>query len=217
MQKYLYIVSQKKSLEGDFVKHIENLAKTSPQSPLAAFILREKEISSQEYCNLVEEIAPICAKNALPLFLNADIELTLELAQKHRCHIHTTFANYQDFILKKTVFNNIKLGVSIHSREEADYVLEKNATNELAPSHVLVGHIFDTDCKKGKEGRGLGFLEEIVHIFAHSPIKVIAIGGINQERASIIRKKTGASIALMSSAMKKQMSQKEAELFLTSF
>ncbi len=221
MKKYLYIVSQKKSLEGDFIQHIKSLveasAQSSLQSPLAGLILREKEISAQEYSALVEEIAPLCKKNNVPLFLNADINLTLNLAQKHSCHIHTTFANYKQLLAEKRQLKSIKLGVSIHSTDEAHFILDENRQEILPLHHVLVGHIFETDCKKNLASRGLDFLKQMHELFSSLPIKLIAIGGINQERAEIIQEKNYSAVAIMSLAMKKQMSMSEAKSFLNTF
>ena len=58
----------------------------------------------------------------------------------------------------------VKIGVSIHSAEEA-----KEAVS-LGASYLTAGHIFTTDCKKGVPARGLEFLKEVCEISPGSRI-----------------------------------------------
>ena len=70
----------------------------------------------------------------------------------------------------------VKIGVSIHSAEEA-----KEAVR-LGASYLTAGHIFTTDCKKGVPARGLEFLKEVCEI---SPVPVYGIGGIHLDAEQI--------------------------------
>ncbi len=226
-EKYLYIVTQKKGLDenevSDFIEHLKNIIKASKNSSLAALILREKEISSEEYTHIVEEIAPLCEEYQVELYLNTQIDLSIELAKKHRCHIHTTFSNYLYLLENSIELQDIFLGISLHSKQEAELILKQKQYNTLKIKQILVGHIFQTDCKKDLEARGLIFLEEMLSLFQNTHIKLIAIGGINQKRAQQLRQMGrtkndfSLNIAVMSLAMKKKFSLDEAQKFLSSF
>lgn len=46
-------------------------------------------------------------------------------------------------------------------------------------TQIILGTIFETECKKGLKGKGLEFVREICKA---CPVPVYAIGGINLER-----------------------------------
>lgn len=85
------------------------------------------------------------------------------------------------------------IGVSVHSREEAE------KAEAMGASYLTAGHIFPTSCKKGLPGRGLGFLEELC---ASVSIPVYAIGGIHPENLHQIRGAGAAGACMMSEYMK---------------
>ena len=55
-----------------------------------------------------------------------------------------------------------------------------------------------TDCKKGLEGRGLGFLRDVVEAVS---IPVYAIGGITPENINDVRNIGASGACIMSSSM----------------
>ncbi|MDK2599153.1 thiamine phosphate synthase [Bacillus stercoris] len=65
-------------------------------------------------------------------------------------------------------FPHLHIGRSVHSLEEAVQAEKEDA------DYVLFGHVFETDCKKGLEGRGVSLLSDIKQRIS---IPVIAIGG----------------------------------------
>ena len=84
------------------------------------------------------------------------------------------------------------LGVSVHSKEQAEKALA------LGADYLTAGHIFATDCKKGVPPRGLSFLKEICDL---SPVPVYAIGGITGENASLAAEKGAKGVCVMSGLM----------------
>ena len=68
----------------------------------------------------------------------------------------------------------------------------------LGCTYVTAGHVFDTDCKRGLPGRGLGFLKEVCGSVS---IPVYAIGGIGPDNIADVRKTGAAGACVMSSAM----------------
>ena len=86
-----------------------------------------------------------------------------------------------------------RIGVSIHSLDEAKEV------ENLGVSYVVAGHIFETDCKKGLEPRGLKFVEELSSILT---IPIFAIGGMNEKNSQSVIDSGAFSVCMMSSLMK---------------
>ena len=86
-----------------------------------------------------------------------------------------------------------RIGVSIHSLEEAKDV------ESLGASYIVAGHIFETDCKKALEPRGVNFIKELSSILT---IPIFAIGGINEENSSLVLNSGAFGVCMMSSLMK---------------
>ena len=90
-------------------------------------------------------------------------------------------------ICASNLTQNLKIGVSVHSLEQA------LAAQELGADYVVAGHIFDTPSHALERGRGLKFLREICKNLS---IKTYAIGGINFENLGKV-KEAGAVGAYM--------------------
>ena len=80
--------------------------------------------------------------------------------------------------------------------DDFDYVKE---AMKLGADYVTAGHIFRTDCKKGLEPRGLGFLEKIVHTVS---VPVYGIGGIHSGNEESVQEHGAAGVCIMSGCMK---------------
>ena len=65
-------------------------------------------------------------------------------------------------------------------------------------TYITVGHIFETDCKKGLPGRGLEFLEQVCQKVS---VPVYAIGGITGTAMEKIRRTGAAGACVMSGVM----------------
>ncbi len=183
----LICVTQKSLVQDDFILRMEKIISTRP----FAIILREKDLPEDEYTKLAIEVVKICNQYEVDLFFNANIKFTVSLAEKYNCGVHTSFENfinYQNMI-------DVKLGVSIHSIEEAKTI----ATNKLNNlNHVICGHVFDTKCKENLLPRGLDFLESIVNVLN---LPVFGIGGISLENIADVLKTGAKGAAIMSSLM----------------
>ena len=71
----------------------------------------------------------------------------------------------------------------------------------LGADLIILGTIFETECKKGLRGRGLSFVEEIC---AACPVPVYAIGGIKESNIDAVLAAGAAGGCMMSGFMKKQ-------------
>ena len=162
---------------------------------IVALTLREKDLDKNEYLNLVEKIYPICKKYRIDLILHQNYDLNLD--EKYNIGgIHLSYEIFKSLnknIREELIKKYKRIGVSIHSLEEA-----KDVEN-LGATYVVAGHIFETDCKKGLEPRGLNFIKELSSILT---IPIFAIGGINEENSNLVLNSGAFGVCMMSSLMK---------------
>ena len=162
---------------------------------LVTLTLREKDLDKNEYLNLVKKIYPICEKYRIDLILHQNYDLNLD--EKYKIEgIHLSYDNFKSLnknIREELIKKYKRIGVSIHSLEEAREV------ENLGASYVVAGHIFETDCKKSLEPRGLKFVENLSSVLT---IPIFAIGGINEENSSLVLNSGAFGVCMMSSLMK---------------
>jgi len=162
---------------------------------IVSLTLREKDLDKNEYLNLVEKIYPICKKHKINLILHQNYDLNLD--EKYMIKgLHLSYEIFKS--LNKNIREDLikkykRIGVSIHSLDEAKEV------ENLGASYVVAGHIFETDCKKGLEPRGLKFVEELSSILT---IPIFAIGGIDEKNSQSVIDSGAFSVCMMSSLMK---------------
>ena len=162
---------------------------------ITALTWRERDLDKSKYLNLVKKIYPICQKYKINLILHQNYDLNLD--EKYNIEgIHLSynvFKSLEENIKTGLIKKYKKIGVSIHSLEEAKEV------EILGANYVVAGHIFKTDCKKGLEPRGLKFVENLSSVLN---IPVFAIGGINQENSHLVINSGAFGVCMMSSLMK---------------
>ena len=161
MDLKIIAVSNRKLCERPFLEQIERVCQMKPQ----AIILREKDLSEEEYRILSEEVLSVCKKYEIPCILHKFWKTALEL----ECtSVHLPLPILQK-ITDEEKKKFTKIGISIHSVEEA------KEAEQLGASYLTAGHIYATDCKRGLPPRGLGFLKEVCREVS---IPVYGIGGI---------------------------------------
>ena len=162
---------------------------------IVALTLREKDLDKNEYLNLVKKIYPICKRYRIDLILHQNYDLKLD--EKYKIEgIHLSYDNFKSLnknIREELIKKYKRIGISIHSIDEAKEV------ENLGATYVVAGHIFETDCKKGLEPRGLNFIKELSSILT---IPIFAIGGINQENSHLAINSGAFGVCMMSSLMK---------------
>ena len=162
---------------------------------IVALTLREKDLNKNEYLKLIEEIYPICQKYKINLILHQNYDLNLD----DKYNIEGIHLSYNIF---KSLNQNIKaelikkykrIGVSVHSLNEA------KEAESLGASYVVAGHIFETDCKKSLEPRGLKFIEDLSSTLT---IPIFAIDGIDEKNSLSVIDSGAFGVCMMSSIMK---------------
>ncbi len=187
-------ISNRHLCEGDFKEKLVQIAKAHP----SAIILREKDMSEEEYRELASFLLPICREEGTRLFLHNFYRVAMEL-KSDGLHLPlqvleevvSKFGNDQPELLLERLGVS-ELGASCHSAHDA------RRAKALGCTYILAGHIYDTDCKKGLPGRGLEFLRKVTQ---ETDLPVYAIGGIEPENIDEIRNSGAAGACIMSSAM----------------
>ena len=198
----LNIISNRKLCENENLeKQIEKIFSAYQRKiilenfEIVSLTLREKDLNKNEYLKLVEKIYPICQKYRIDLILHQNYNLRLDNKYNIKgLHLsYNTFKSLNKNIREELIRKYKKIGVSIHSVDEAKEV------ENLGANYVVAGHIFKTDCKKDLEPRGLKFIQELSLILT---IPIFAIGGINQENSHLVINSGAFGICMMSSLMK---------------
>ena len=198
----LNIISNRKLCENENLeKQIEKIFSAYQRKiilenfEIVALTLREKDLYKNEYLKLVEKIYPICQKYRIDLILHQNYDLRLDNKYNIKgLHLsYNTFKSLNKNIREELIKKYKKIGVSIHSIDEAKEV------ENLGANYIVAGHIFKTDCKKDLEPRGLKFIQELSLILT---IPIFAIGGINQENSHLVINSGAFGVCMMSSLMK---------------
>ena len=162
---------------------------------IVALTLREKDLNKNEYLKLIEKVYPICQKYKINLILHQNYDLNLDDKYKiDGIHLsYNIFKSLNENIKAELIKKYKRIGVSIHSLNEAKEV------ESLGASYVVAGHIFETDCKKGLEPRGLKFIKDLSSALS---IPIFAIGGIDEKNSLSVINNGAFSICMMSTLMK---------------
>ena len=184
--KNVITVTNRKLSSRPFMEQMERVVKLHPK----AVILREKDLSEEEYAELAAQILTLCKQYQVPCMLHTYLETARKLQHPY---IHLPLFLLKEHSEKLSDF--LAVGCSIHSVEEA------KEAQKLGATYLTAGHIYTTDCKKGLPPRGLDFLREVCNAVT---IPVYAIGGIHAGTGQIREvMECGASGACIMSEMMK--------------
>lgn len=189
-------VTNRNLCKEDFLKRIEKIAVAHP----AGIILREKDLTKEEYRNLAKQVLQICEKHQVSCILHSFTDEAIELSAEA---VHLPLSILREMTEEQRSRFKV-LGASCHSLEEA---LE---AERLGCTYIIAGHIFATDCKKGLPGRGLDFLKSICE---NVSIPVYAIGGINGENIADVCNAGAKGACVMSGFMQCE----DVETYLNGF
>lgn len=160
-----------------YLEQIKKCVRLRPE----ALILREKDLDESSYCELAKQVNKICEDGRVKMFIHGDfVGHNMDIMQYTGCHnIHMSLKQFMNESGRKDnyIAKADCISVSCHSVSEAQYAAENGA------SQVIVGTIFETECKPGKKGDGLKYLNEAadrVHSVDRD-IKVYAVGGIKPD------------------------------------
>lgn len=182
----LIAVTDRTLCRGDFLSQIKKITSLHPRS----LILRERDLPDEEYLLLARQVRAICEKTAdgkVPFFVHSRIEIARAIGCPN---LHLPLPALAELGARPEGFACVS--TSSHSRED----MEEAAA--LGADRIILGTIFETQCKKGLRGRGLSFVREIC---AACPIPVFAIGGIKESNIEAVIAAGAAGGCMMSGFM----------------
>ena len=182
-----------KQLEKIFIDYEEKTKFKEFQ--IEGVILREKDLLEIDYLKLLKNVEKVVEKNNGKIIIHKNYDILKE-KNKNVVGLHLSFETFLN--LDENKIENLrqiygKIGVSVHTLEEA------KKSQDLGANYIIVGHIFNTDCKKGLKPKGLDFLKEIAK---EIKIEVFAIGGIDFNNYSEVIKTGVTGVCMMSGLMK---------------
>jgi thiamine-phosphate pyrophosphorylase len=172
---------------GDFSARLEALA----ASGLDALVLREKDLSPEDYRALAEQALALCREGGAELIVHRFVRTAESLGL---ARVHLPLGDLEALVREAGgVPAGLRAGVSVHSLEEA------RRAQSLGAGYLIAGHIFASPSKEGLPGRGLPFLAEICRAL---PLPVYAIGGVTAENIRAVREAGAAGACVLSPFMR---------------
>lgn len=184
-------ITNRNICKGNFLSQIEKICilnnELKNKNVNIILVLREKDLSENEYKDLAIKVLKICNN----FNTNCILHTFYDVAKDLRCDsIHIPLNTLKENPNLTHEFKTV--GISTHSVSDA--ILSQS----LGASYIIAGHIFNTNCKKGIAGRGLDFLKEVVD---NVIIPVYAIGGINKDNIDKILNTKAYGACIMSGFM----------------
>lgn|GEM_PF-207077 len=135
----------------------------------AAFVmLREKDLPEEQLRPLAEELAEVAQRHHRRLIINSSLETALAVrAWGLQLPLDLFLKLRSDSRLA-----DFNVGVSIHNLEEAMCAWKYGA------HRIVAGNIFKTDCKPGRQGRGLWFIGALKQ---RLKLPIWAVGGLRPD------------------------------------
>lgn len=161
-------ITDRKICAAPFLQQIEKICRLKPR----AVILREKDLTAEEYLALLRQVQPVCEKHGVKLIAHTHWQAVFTPGIST---VHLPLPVLRS--LPAAVCGRFKeIGTSVHSAEEAGEAIR------LGADYLIAGNVFATSCKPGTAPKGLPFLQKIC---ACSPVPVYAVGGIGLNRAQM--------------------------------
>ena len=160
--KKLICVTNRHLCADDFIDRLRRIASAGAESAkadgpcLAGVMLREKDLPPDEYTALAMEVKAICDGYGIRFIAHSHPEAAEKTGAGA---LHLPLGMLED--RASDLDPGIIVGASCHSVEDA-LLAEK-----LGCGYITLGHIFETDCKKGLAPRGLDLLRETASKVTH--------------------------------------------------
>lgn len=186
--EHTIVITNRHLVQGDFLKQLEKVTKLHPH----ALILREKDLTDDAYESLAKKVFDLCKREDITFFLHTKIEIARKIGCQN-IHLSIPMLKGLSETEKKALTEDFcEISISCHSMEDVEIAMAGGATQ------IILGTIFETECKKGVLGKGVEFVREICQ---KCPLPVYAIGGMNLQRLPLVIDAGAASCCMMSGFM----------------
>lgn len=186
--EHTIVITNRHLVQGDFLKQLEKVTKLHPH----ALILREKDLTDDAYESLAKKVFDLCKREDITFFLHTKIEIARKIGCQN-IHLSIPVLKGLSETEKKALTEDFcEISISCHSMEDVEIATAGGATQ------IILGTIFETECKKGVLGKGVEFVREICQ---KCPLPVYAIGGMNLQRLPLVIDAGAAGCCMMSGFM----------------
>lgn len=186
--EHTIVITNRHLVQGDFLKQLEKVTKLH----LHALILREKDLADDVYESLAKKVFDLCKREDITFFLHTKIEIARKIGCQN-IHLSIPVLKGLSETEKKALTEDFcEISISCHSMEDVEIAMAGGATQ------IILGTIFETECKKGVLGKGVEFVREICQ---KCPLPVYAIGGMNLQRLPLVIDAGAAGCCMMSGFM----------------
>ena len=186
--EHTIVITNRHLVQGDFLKQLEKVTKLHPH----ALILREKDLADDAYESLAKKVFDLCKREDITFFLHTKIEIARKIGCQN-IHLSIPVLKGLSETEKKALTEDFcEISISCHSMEDVEIAMAGGATQ------IILGTIFETECKKGVLGKGVEFVREICQ---KCPLPVYAIGGMNLQRLALVIDAGAAGCCMMSGFM----------------
>ena len=186
--EHTIVITNRHLVQGDFLEQLEKVTKLHPH----ALILREKDLTDDAYESLAKKVFDLCKREDITCFLHTKIEIARKIGCQN-IHLSISVLKGLSETEKKALTEDFcEISISCHSMEDAEIAMAGGATQ------IILGTIFETECKKGVLGKGVEFVREICQ---KCPLPVYAIGGMNLQRLPLVIDAGAAGCCMMSGFM----------------
>ena len=186
--EHTIVITNRHLVQGDFLKQLEKVTKLRPH----ALNLREKDLTDDAYESLAKKVFDLCKREDITFFLHTKIEIARKIGCQN-IHLSIPVLKGLSETEKKALTEDFcEISISCHSMEDVEIAMAGGATQ------IILGTIFETECKKGVLGKGVEFVREICQ---KCPLPVYAIGGMNLQRLPLVIDAGAAGCCMMSGFM----------------
>ncbi|MFR5690911.1 MAG: thiamine phosphate synthase [Lachnospiraceae bacterium] len=186
--EHTIVITNRHLVQGDFLKQLEKVTKLHPH----ALILREKDLTDDAYESLAKKVFDLCKREDITFFLHTKIEIARKIGCQN-IHLSIPVLKGLSETEKKALTEDFcEISISCHSMEDVEIAMAGGATQ------IILGTIFETECKKGVLGKGVEFVREICQ---KCPLPVYAIGGMDLQRLPLVIDAGAAGCCMMSGFM----------------
>lgn len=186
--EHTIVITNRHLVQGDFLKQLEKVTKLHPH----ALILREKDLTDDAYESLAKKVFDLCKREDITFFLHTKIEIARKIGCQN-IHLSIPVLKGLSETEKKALTEDFcEISISCHSMEDVEIAMAGGDTQ------IILGTIFETECKKGVLGKGVEFVREICQ---KCPLPVYAIGGMNMQRLPLVIDAGAAGCCMMSGFM----------------
>ena len=162
--------------------------------------LREKELDEEAFLQEAMEMKALCEKYHVPFFVNDNVEIAVKCKADG---IHVGQSDMATAKVRQTVGEDMMIGVSVHSVEEALEAVRNGA------DCLGVGAMFSTSTKANADVLTKEVLKEICDAV---DIPVVAIGGISKDNMADLKGTGVDGVALVSAIFAAEDIEKECRI-----